>query len=122
MRENEVWANRVVAAIGRIADPAFQQRAWLGHGPEVASFLETYNTLYDQAFEDFLVQPEPEWEQTGLPHAVRREMIRLDQLLEAYQVAGSDADILADAAWHAVVHQAQRVLQIIGEGVTNENK
>lgn len=86
MREDSVWTKRVVAAIGRIADPAFQQRAWLGHGPEVASFLETYNTLYDQAFEDFLVQPE--WEQTELPHAVRLEMIRLDQLLEAYQVPG----------------------------------
>lgn len=83
----------------------------------MASFLETYNTLYDQAFEDFLVQPE--WEQTELPHAVRLEMIRLDQLLEAYQVPGEDADILADPAWQEVVHQAQQVLQTIGEKAPN---
>ena len=110
----------MVAEIGRIADSAFQQRAWLGHGPEVASFLETYNTLYDRAFDDFLRQPD--WEQTGLPHAVRQEMIQLDQMLEAYQVAGEDADILADPAWHSVVHQAQRVLQMIGEGATNARR
>lgn len=119
MRENEVWAKRVVAAIGRIADLAFQHRAWLGHGPEVASFLETYNTLYDQAFENFLVQTAPEWAQTGLPRAVRQEMIRLNQLLEAYQVVGEDVDILADPTWHEVVHQAQLVCQTIGEGAPN---
>ena len=67
-----------------------------GHGPEVASSLETYNTPYDQTFEDFLAQPAPEWEQTGLPRTVRQEMIRLDQMLEAYQVVGEDVDILAD--------------------------
>lgn len=122
MGENADWAKRVVSAIEEIADVAFQQRAWLTTGHEVSSFQETYCTLYDNAFADFLVQPEPEWKQTGLPHAVRREMMQLDQLLEAYQVAGSDADILADAAWHAVVHQAQRVLQTIGEGFTKEHK
>ncbi|GAB3833364.1 hypothetical protein [Hymenobacter jeollabukensis] len=111
------WTERVVAAIGDVADLVFQQRAWLGTGPEISSFVETYCTLYDDnAFAAFLAQQA--WPQTGLAPAVRQEMILLDQLLRAYQEPGSDAEILADPRWREVAHQAQRVLQAIEEGAS----
>lgn len=117
MMKNASWTNRVVAAIEDVADTAFQQRAWLGAGPEMSSFVETYCTLYDDNnFDTFLTQPE--WAQTGLSNAVRQEMVRLDQLFQAYQEPGSDAEILADPKWHEVAQQAQQVLQTIGERAT----
>jgi len=112
--ENASWTNQVVAAIGHVADMAFQQRTWLGPGPEMSSFVETYCTLYDD--NAFLAQPE--WEQTGLNNAVRQEMIILDHLFKAYHEPGSHAQILADPKWQEVVQQAQQVLQTIGEGAT----
>ena len=115
--ENASWTKRVVAAIGNMADRAFQQRAWLGAGPEMSSFVETYCTLYDDnGFETFLAQPS--WEHTGLDAAVWQEMTLLDKLLQAYHEPGSDAEILADPKWEKVVQQAQRVLQTIGKGAT----
>ena len=91
--ENVSWTKQVVAAIEDVADTAFQQRTWLGAGPEVSSFVETYCALYDDSgFACFLVQSD--WKQTGLNNAVRQEMIRLDQLFKAYQEPGSYAEIL----------------------------
>ena len=113
MMKNTSWAERVVAAIGDIADRGFQQRAWLGAGPEISSFVETYCTLYDQAFDTFLAQSD--WEQTGLNNTVRQEMVVLDRLLQAYHEPESDAETLADPKWQEVVQQAQQVLRTIGE-------
>ncbi|WP_303312183.1 hypothetical protein [Hymenobacter sp. BT730] len=118
MMENASWAKQVVRAISDVADTAFQQRAWMGAGPEMSSFVETYSTLYDDnAFDDFLAQPE--WKLTGLNHAVRQEMVLLDQLFQAYQEPESHAEILADPKWQEVVQQAQQVLRTIGEGPAN---
>jgi hypothetical protein len=115
--ENASWTKRVVAAIEDVADRAFQQRAWLGTGPEMSSFVETYCTLYDDnGFDAFLAQPV--WEQTGLDATVRQEMALLDKLFQAYHEPGSDAEILADPKWQEVVQQAQQVLQTIGKGAT----
>lgn len=111
--ENASWTTRIVAAIQDVADMSFQQRAWLGAGPEVSSFVETYCTLYDDnEFDAFLAQSA--WEQTGLNEVVRQEMRRLDQLFQAYQEPGSDAEILADPKWQEVAQQAQQVLRTIG--------
>jgi len=121
MMENTSWTKRVVAAIKDVADTSFQQRAWLGAGPEMSSFVETCCTLYDDnGFDTFLAQPE--WAQTGLKNAVRQEMVLLDQLFRAYQEPGSDAEILADPKWQEVVQQAQRVIQEIGEGAVKERQ
>jgi hypothetical protein len=117
MMDNASWTKRVVAAIEDVADMAFQQRAWLGAGPEMSSFVETYCTLYDDdGFDTFLAQPA--WAQTELSDAVRQEMIRLDQLFQSYQEPGSDTEILADPKWRKVVQQAQQVLRTMGVGPT----
>ncbi|RSK38432.1 SCO4402 family protein [Hymenobacter perfusus] len=117
MMEDASWTTRVVAAIKDVADTSFQQRAWLGAGPEMSSFVETYCTLYDDNnFDGFLAQPA--WEETGLNDAVRQEMVRLDQLFQAYQEPGSDAEILVDPKWQEVTQQAQQVLRTISAEAT----
>ena len=48
------WKNLVIDSVSKIADGAYQERSWLGRGPEVSSPEECYSTLFDDyLFEDF---------------------------------------------------------------------
>lgn len=108
-----LWKSRVYQAIKDVSDLAFQQRAWLTIEPEVSSFVETCCSLYDDCrFLAFLALDEIVWQQLGLTEHIREEMQVLRQMLDAYKepTTSTDAAILADPAWHAVVKQAQRVL------------
>ncbi len=100
---------QIYAAIRDIADLAFQHRAWLGTGPEVSSFSETYCTLYDDAFfTKFLT-----WERhVDVSPASLQEMETLRRLIDAYGEPDTPAAILADPHWQAIVRQAQLILQL----------
>jgi hypothetical protein len=113
MTECVLWKSRVYQALKDVSDLAFQQRAWLTGRPEVSSFVETYCSLYDDCcFLAFLALNDTVWQQLGLTEHIREEMKVLHQMLAAYKepATSTDAAILADPAWHAVVKQAQRVL------------
>lgn len=45
----QTWKDRILAALGDIADEQFQRRAWTGIGPEVSSLVEVICGLFDDA-------------------------------------------------------------------------
>ncbi|MBC6608922.1 hypothetical protein H8B13_19025 [Hymenobacter sp. BT188] len=109
LREYTFWKQQIYAALGDIADPTYQHRVWLGTGSEVDSFSETYCRLYDDAFfPKFLT-----WEQhMGMSPASLQELQTLDRQIKAYAEPDTEAAILADPEWQAIVRQAQLILHL----------
>ncbi len=47
MMNREEWIAQILDVVGDIASREYQERAWLGIGPEVSSPTEVYNQLFD---------------------------------------------------------------------------
>lgn len=55
-----VWTKSIIETLKELSDSEFQQRVWIkGKGPEVSSFDEAINRLFDDFdFKGFLALPE----------------------------------------------------------------
>lgn len=68
--------------------------------------METYCTLYSDCFpHEFLALNDTIWQQLGLTARIRQEVEALRQMMDTYAepLTDTDAGILADPKWHAVV-------------------
>jgi hypothetical protein len=113
MTDYTSWKSRVLAAIGDISNLDFQRRAWLKRGPEVSSFAEVINNLYDDClFEDFLRHAEGN---SGfISEESLNEMIILRDMINNYDEFGKvDSEIISDPKWIAIAKQANKLYKII---------
>ena len=109
------WKRNVLSAVKEISDEEYQTRVWLkGVGPEVSSFEEAINRLFDDYLVDrFIVEYR---KQHGDVFWLER-LIDLTTALEDYSDATPrqvfPSDVLKDPRWRGVRELAQTVLRSV---------
>jgi len=115
MISKELWLKRVVDVIAQIADPVFQEKAWIqGKTFLSISLSETACQLYDDCqFELFL---EEFAQKKYLPEDLLAELREFHKVLDAYLDEHGTCDlveafILKDPEWHNIQKKAQRLIE-----------
>src|SRR3990172_396341 len=114
MIPKELWIQNIVDVIVQIADPLFQEKAWVqGKTFLSISFNETVCQLYeDWKFEKFLKDCE---QKKDLPEDLLVELKRLFKSLDIYinehePYSVNEVDMLKDPKWHQIQKKAQHII------------
>lgn len=104
------WKNNIYSAIESISDIEFQKKAWFDKSSKyVSSFNEVINILYDDClFEDFI----KEFDSGKSNSEFYKELSQLDEMIENYNPAFDEKEIIVDPKWHQIVKQAQKIIRI----------
>lgn len=108
-----LWKHQVSRAIGRLCDIEFQASGcFVGQERNGAGLREALSSLYvESQFGQFLSFGA--WRQAGLDEATGQELDALRRQLDAYDEPDSDAAILADPNWEAIVVRVKKVLLLL---------
>jgi len=111
------WREAVRDAIREFADESFQRRIWLrGEGPEIGSYSEAFNRLFDDAdFERFLNLCA---ERNILSPNSLKQLQQFRHAVEEYsdnQESEDEAVILADPRWDEIRRFARSALNALDE-------
>jgi hypothetical protein len=113
LNEYVLWKCELRRAIVCLQAVDFQATAcWLGAGTGGTSFYQAMSHLYgDCKFPDFLALEA--WRQAGLSPEAGKELQDFKNQLDAYDEPETDAAILADPLWHAILQAAARVADLL---------
>ena len=102
----------VHSAVKDISDLDLQRKAWLGEADEcVSSFEEMINILYDDnCFEDFIGNEA--WSKSTTAATLHQELVRLRDMIDAYEEPETNRQILDDLRWKKITKQAKKVIDI----------
>ncbi|MGC2223366.1 MAG: hypothetical protein WA624_13900 [Methylocella sp.] len=111
-----VWFGLVKDAVGWLADEEKQRRSWYGHGPEVSSPSETFESfLGDAAVEEYLKR-----DNTGLNKRQLEALTHLTKMMRKLrtETPGSiDRKIgpafIDDPRWKEVIKTAKETLSLL---------
>ena len=107
--EYALWKQDLRRAIGCLREIPFQASAcWAGAEAAGSSFQRALNHLYQECqFPSFVALDA--WRQAGLNAAAGAELVAFKHQLDAYDEPKSDAAIVTDPHWHAILDHAERV-------------
>lgn len=116
MMTKEIWLSGLLTVIREMGDAAFQDRIWRnGEGPEVSSWEEAMNRLYDDYLFDQVIAGK---HRLGLTEEQHDAFSRLDRELTKF---GNEIDESPDPAmlldspeWPRVREVAKDVLKTFG--------
>ena len=111
--ELATWKDNVLSVVKEISDETFQTRVWLrGEGPEVSSFEEAINRLFDDYLvEDFIEEFRKEHGAAGWLDRLQDLRVALDAYADATPRQVSPSEVLSDPRWSRIRALAQDVLR-----------
>jgi hypothetical protein len=113
LNEYILWKSELRRAIDCLRAIEFQNSAcWEGAKAGGASFHYAMTHLYgDCKFPDFLALEA--WRQAGLSPQDGKALQDFKNHLDAYDEPETDAAILADPLWHAILKEAARIVSLL---------
>jgi hypothetical protein len=107
-----LWKRQIRVALDRLCALDFPRGVPQAQATD-AGFRAVMHGLYMEShFAEFMACQA--WRQAGLPPATGEALHTLQRHLDAYDEPATDAAILADPAWWAVLGQAALVVDLLG--------
>lgn len=106
-----LWKHQIYTAVNQLCTFDFPRNVY---GPEAddAGFRAAMHGLYIEShFTEFLACQA--WRQAGITEDTAEALNTLQHCLNAYDEPETDAAILADPAWWAILGQASRVVKLL---------
>ena len=110
-RDFMLWKHQIRLALSRLCALDFPRGS---HGAEAndAGFRAAIRQLYIEShFTEFLACEA--WRQAGLEEPVGKALYTFQQCLNAYDEPETDAAIVADPAWWAILGQASQLVKLL---------
>ena len=119
--DKEIWKNRIGQALTDMADIEFQRRAWMGHGPEISSFVEVVCGVFDDALISlYFKQYDDEISRDAhrLLNVLDNKVSEIDTESIRYR---EPQQIIDDPRWTVIRHIAQDLKMALSLGGDKQN-
>jgi hypothetical protein len=121
MIERKKMLSNIYGVLKNLSDKEYQERVWLrGEGPEVSSYEELINTLFDDFYFDELLEDNNPY---NISQALFDKLINLRLKLNNYNDKDSDGNIkeviqiLNDSEWIKIQKLSSEVLPLLKEEI-----